>query len=63
VPKLDVRPWPGVSLAGLGGSSVFVDESAEDSVASDGGIEGDHGSGVVGRWVLVEALVWPRLLK
>jgi hypothetical protein len=28
-------------------------------VASDQGIEGDHGSGIVGRRVLVKPLVWP----
>jgi hypothetical protein len=32
-------------------------------VAPDGGIEGDHGSRVVGRWVLIEALVWPMVVE
>jgi len=27
-------------------------------VASDRGIEGDHGGWIVGRWVLAQALVW-----
>ena len=56
-PKLDARPSPGVSLAELGGSSVLVDQSTEDSVTSDRGVEGDDGGGVVGWWVLAEALV------
>jgi hypothetical protein len=49
--------WPGVSLVELGGSSVFVDHAAEDSVALDGGAVRDRGGGVVGWWVLAQALV------
>jgi hypothetical protein len=36
---------------------VLVDHSAEDSVASDRGVERDHGGRVVVGWVLVEALM------
>jgi hypothetical protein len=46
-------------MDGLGRSSVFVDQSAEDSVTSGRGVERDHGRGVVGWWVLAQALVWP----
>jgi hypothetical protein len=41
----------------LGGSSVLVDQSAEDSVASDRGVEIDHGGGIVAGRVLVEPLM------
>jgi hypothetical protein len=44
-------------LVGLGCTPVLVDQSAEDSVASDRGVYGDHSGGVVGRWVLAQALV------
>jgi hypothetical protein len=44
-------------IAELGGSPVLVDHSAEDSVASDRGVERDHGGRVVVGWVLIEALV------
>jgi hypothetical protein len=57
VPKLDAGLWLGVSLDGLGGSSVLVDHAAEDSVTSDRGVPGDRGGGIVGWWVLVQALV------
>ena len=57
VPKLDAGLWLGVSLAGLGGSSIFVDHAAEDSATSDRGVAGDRGGGIVGWWVLVQALV------
>jgi hypothetical protein len=36
---------------------VLVDQFVEDSVASDRGVKGDRGGGVVGWWVLVQALV------
>jgi hypothetical protein len=57
VPKLDAQLLTRCFLAELGGSSVFVDQSAEDLVASDRGAERDHGGGVVGWWVLAQALV------
>lgn len=57
MPKLDAGLWLGVSLAGLGGSSVLVDHAAEDSVTSDRGVPGNCGGGIVGWWVLVQALV------
>ena len=41
----------------LGGSLVFVDQSAGDSVVSDWGVEIDHGGGVVVGRVLVEPLM------
>jgi hypothetical protein len=46
-------------LSWLGDSPRLVDQSAEDAVASDRGIERDHSGGIVGRWVLVEPLVRP----
>jgi hypothetical protein len=57
VPKFDAQLLTRCFLAELGGWSVFVDQSAEDLVASDRGAERDHGGGVVGWWVLVQALV------
>ncbi|MEA2959623.1 MAG: hypothetical protein QOJ58_5606, partial [Alphaproteobacteria bacterium] len=57
VPKLDAQLLTRCFLAGLGGSSVLVDHAAEDSMASDRGAERDHGGGVVGWWVLAQALV------
>jgi hypothetical protein len=57
VPKLDAQLLTRCFLAELGGSSVFVDHAAEDSMASDRGAEWDHGGGVVGWWVLAQALV------
>jgi hypothetical protein len=42
----------------LGYSPVFVDDSAEDLLPPDWGVEGDHGVGIVAGRVLVEALVW-----
>jgi hypothetical protein len=36
---------------------VLVDQSAEDLVALDRGVAGDRGGGVVGWWVLIQALV------
>jgi hypothetical protein len=44
---------------GLGGSPVLVDQSTEDSVTSDRGVERDYGGGVVGWWGVAWALVWP----
>ena len=41
----------------LGYSPVFVEDSAEDLLSPDWGVEGDHCWIVAGR-VLVEALVW-----
>jgi hypothetical protein len=46
-----------VSLAALSGSSVLVDHSAEHSGTPDRGVQGHQGGGIVGWWVLVEALV------
>jgi hypothetical protein len=57
VPKLDAQLLTRCFLAELGGSSVLVDHAAEDLVASDRGAERDHGGGVVGWWVLAQALV------
>jgi hypothetical protein len=45
-------------LGGLGCWPVFVDDSAEDLLPPDRGVEGDHGVRIVAGWVLVEALVW-----
>jgi hypothetical protein len=45
-------------LAGLGCSLVRVDHAAEDSMASERGVEGDHHGWIVLGRVLVEALVW-----
>ena len=44
-------------LVGSACASVLVDQSAEDPVAADRSAERDHGSGVVGKWVLAQALV------
>jgi hypothetical protein len=44
-------------MVGSGCAQVLVDQSAEDLVASDRGAERDHGGGVVGWWVLIQALV------
>lgn len=44
-------------LIWLGCAPVLVDHTAEDSVASDRGAEGDWGGGVVGWRVLIQALV------
>jgi transposase InsO family protein len=55
VPKLDAQLLTRCFLAELGGSSVLVDQSAEDLVASDRGAERDHGGG---SWV---GGCWPRL--
>src|SRR6185312_11551181 len=57
VPKLASRFPPGIFLIGSGCPPVLVDQSAEDSVASDRGVVGDRGGGVVGWWVLIQALV------
>jgi hypothetical protein len=40
-----------------GCAPVLVDQSAGDSVALDRGVAGDRGGGVVGWWVLIQALV------
>jgi hypothetical protein len=45
-------------LGGLGCSPVLVDDSAEDLLPPDRGVEGDHGVRIVAGRVLVEALVW-----
>ena len=45
-------------MGGLGCSPVFVDDSAEDLLPSDWGVEGDHGAWIVAGRVLVEALAW-----
>jgi hypothetical protein len=48
---------------GSGGSSVFVDHSAENLVAADWGVDRhDEGRVVVGR-VLVASLVWPVVIE
>jgi hypothetical protein len=47
----------------LGCAPVLVDQSAEDSVASGRGIEGDHGGRIVGRRVLVKPLVRPVVIE
>jgi hypothetical protein len=52
-----------VFLIELGCSPVLVDQSAEDSVMADRGIERDHGGGVVAGWVLVESLVRPVVVE
>jgi hypothetical protein len=44
-------------LVGSGCVPVLVDQSAEDLVALDRGVAGDRGGGVVGWWVLIQALV------
>jgi hypothetical protein len=42
---------------------VLVDQSAEDAMASDRGVKGDHGGGIVGWWVLIGALVRPVVIE
>jgi hypothetical protein len=44
-------------LIGSGCPPVFVDQSAEDSVASDWGVAGNRRGEVVGWWVLIQALM------
>jgi hypothetical protein len=44
-------------LVGSGCAPVLVDQSAEEAVALDRGAERDHGGGVVGWRVLIQALV------
>jgi hypothetical protein len=60
VPKRDAGfvTWC-LSVAWLGSPPVLLDQSAEDSVTSDGGIEGNRGCWIVGRKVLVKPLVRP----
>jgi hypothetical protein len=53
------RVWPGGSLVGLGGSSILVDQSAKDAMASDQRVAGDHSGWIVSRRVLVDPLVRP----
>jgi VIT1/CCC1 family predicted Fe2+/Mn2+ transporter len=57
--KTRYRPLTRFFLGGLGCSSVLVDDSAEDLLPPDRGVEGDHGVWLVAGRVLVEALVWP----
>jgi hypothetical protein len=57
VTTIGIWPLTWCFIAELGGSLVLVDHSAEDSVASDRGVERDHGGRVVVGWVLIEALV------
>lgn len=47
----------------LGCAPVLVDQSAEDSVASDRGIEGNHSGRIVGRRMLVKPLVRPVVIE
>jgi hypothetical protein len=47
----------------LGGSSVLVDQPAEDAVTSDRAVQGDQGGGVVGWWALAQALVRPVVIE
>ena len=47
----------------LGCAPVLVDQSAEDSVASDRSIEGNDGGRIVGRRVLVKPLVRPVVIE
>jgi hypothetical protein len=56
VPKLGLKQARRF-LVGSGCAQVLVDQSAKDSVALDRGVKGDRGSGVVGRRVLIQALV------
>ena len=42
---------------------VLVDQSAEDSVTSDRGVEARHDGGIVGWWMLAQALVWPVVIE
>jgi hypothetical protein len=48
----------GFVVVGSGGSSVFVDRAAEDTVAVDRGVERDDGGGVVVGRAVFAALVW-----
>ena len=57
VPKLDEVLDQVFLSVGLGCSPVLVDQSAEDSVASDRGVEGSHGGRVMVGRVLAQALV------
>src|SRR5437868_8982217 len=50
-------------LGWLGRAPVLVDQSAEYSVTSDWGIEGNHGGRIVGRRVLVNSLVRPVVIE
>jgi hypothetical protein len=60
VPKLDAGLVTRFfSLPELGRSAVLVDHACEESMASDRGIERDHGGWVVVGWGLVEAVVRP----
>jgi hypothetical protein len=45
--------------AELGCSPVLVDQSAEDLMASDRGVEAGYGGWIMVGWVLVEALMRP----
>jgi GrpB-like predicted nucleotidyltransferase (UPF0157 family) len=56
--KTRYRPLTRCFRGGLGCSSVLVDDSAEDLLPPDWGVEGDHGVWLVAGRVLVEALVW-----
>jgi hypothetical protein len=44
-------------LIGSACASVLIDQSAEDSVASDRGVKGNRRSEVAGWWVLIQALM------
>ena len=57
MPKLETGPWPGFFYSCLGCSPVLVNQSAEDLVTSDRGVEVDDGGRVVVGWVLAEALM------
>jgi hypothetical protein len=50
-------------FTGSGGSSVFVDHAAEDSVPADRSVERDDARGVVVGWAVIAALVWPMIVE
>src|SRR6185437_502344 len=49
--------------AELGCSPVLVDQSAEDLMASDRGVEAGYGGWIMVGWVLVEALMRPVIVE
>jgi hypothetical protein len=63
VPKLERGRWPGVLLVSSGRSCVLVDQSAQDSAASDRGVEEDHGGRIVVGRVLIETLMRPVVVE
>jgi hypothetical protein len=57
VPKIRFEASIRWFLIRSGCASVLIDQSTEDSVASDRGVTGDRRSEVAGWWVLIQALM------